>query len=76
MTDFPAQTDPTTGQCLAPPASSVAYSAAANGTPTFSVFVTANGPVAFAPGTSRVFVRFKDAGGASHGATSVAIETQ
>jgi len=70
------QTNPATGQCLAPPASTVAYSAAANGTPTFSVFVTASGPVAFAPGTSRIFVRFEDAGGAGHGSTSVAVETQ
>jgi YVTN family beta-propeller protein len=70
------QTDPTTGQCLAPPASTVAYSATANGTPTFSVFVTASGPIDFAPGTARIFVRFKDAGGASHGATSVAVVAQ
>jgi hypothetical protein len=62
-------------QCLAPPAASVAQSFAANSAPTFSIFATAEAPVAFAPGTSRVFVRFKDSAGASHGSTSVAVET-
>jgi hypothetical protein len=41
-------------------------------TPTFSIFVTANRRVGFAPGTARVFVRFTDAEGAAHGVTSVA----
>jgi len=69
------QTNPATGQCLAPPTSTVAYTATANGTPTFSIFVNDNGPIAFAPGTARIFVRFKDAAGASHGSTSVAVES-
>ena len=46
-----------------------------NATPTFSVFV-ASGPVAFAPGTSRIFVRFDDGAGGAHGSTSVAVSTQ
>ena len=62
-------------QCLAPAATSVSQSFPANATPTFSVFATAQAPVAFAPGSSRVFVRFKDSAGASHGSTSVAVET-
>ena len=68
------QTD-ATGQCLAPPAASVQASIAAGGTPTFSVFVSASAPVPFAPGTSRVFIRFTDSGDVSHGSTSVAVTT-
>lgn len=44
--------------------------------PTFSVFITASAPIAFAPGSSRIFVRFTDAVGQSHGATSVAVLAQ
>jgi YVTN family beta-propeller protein len=69
------QTDPSTSQCLAPPAPTVTLSDAANATPTFSVFVNATAPIAFAPATARIFVRFKDAGGAPHGSTSVAVKT-
>jgi hypothetical protein len=70
------QTNSGTGQCMAIPASAVPVMVAANATPTFSVFVTATGTVAFAPGTSRIFIRFKDAAGNSHGSTSVAVLTQ
>jgi hypothetical protein len=63
-------------QCLAPPAASVSQSFPADSTPTFSIFATAQAPVAFAPATSRIFVRFKDGSGASHGSTSVAVETE
>jgi hypothetical protein len=49
---------------------------AANSAPTFSVFLQSSGPIAFAPGASRIFVRFKDASGGLHGSTSVAVETQ
>ena len=45
-------------------------------TPTFAVFVVGLGNVAVNPGVNRVFVRFKTAGGATVGATSVAIRTQ
>ena len=62
-------------QCLAPPAASVSQSFAAGASPTFSIFATAQAPVAFEPATSRIFVRFKDSSGASHGSTSVAVET-
>jgi len=69
------QTDPDTGACRAPPAQTVTAQFAAGATPTFSIFVSASAPVSFAPGASRIFVRFKDAGGVSHGSTSVAVET-
>jgi len=45
-------------------------------TPTFGVFVTGNANVPFDPGNNRVFVRFKDAGRVTRGATSVAVRTQ
>ena len=70
------QSNPGTGQCLATPSASVSLSFAAGATPTFSVFLQANGAIPFAPATSRVFLRFKDAGGGLHGSTSVAIETE
>ena len=44
------QTDPSNGQCLAPPTESVAVSIAANATPTFSIFVSAAGTVGLHPG--------------------------
>ena len=69
------QTDPNSGACLQPMTSSVPLTIAAGATPTFSVIVTATGPVGFAPGSSRIFVRFLDADGQSHGSTSVAVET-
>jgi hypothetical protein len=70
------QTDPTTAQCLAPPAASVAVTINANATPTFSVFATAEGAIPFSPGVSRIFVQFTDAGNAVRGSTSVAVTTQ
>src|SRR5580658_5461044 len=69
------ETNPSTGQCLATAAASVTLSYAGGAAPTFSIFVAADGPIAFAPASSRVFVRFEDASGAVHGSTSVAIET-
>lgn len=63
------------GQCLAAPTASLPVTIAAGATPTFSVFVTASNLIALAPATSRIFVRFLDSGGVSHGATSVAVET-
>jgi hypothetical protein len=69
------QTNSTTGQCLATPAATVSLNYAGGATPTFSIFLHASGAIAFAPATSRVFVRFKDASSGLHGSTSVAIET-
>ena len=70
------QTDPASGQCLAPLAASVTLADfAAGATPTFSVFVTANSAIPFDPAASRLFIRFVDASGGEHGAASVALTT-
>jgi sugar lactone lactonase YvrE len=79
-TDLPitltiCETNPSTAQCLAAPAGSVSLNFAANATPTFSVFVQANGPIALAPASARIFVRFEDASKGLHGSTSVAVES-
>ena len=70
------QSNPGTGQCLAPPSTSVALDYAAGATPTFSVFLQSTGVIPFAPAASRAFIRFKDASSGLHGSTSVAVETQ
>jgi hypothetical protein len=69
------ETNPGTGACVSAIGPQVATTIAAGATPTFSVFVTANAPVAFDPAAHRVFVRFIDAGGVTRGATSVAVRT-
>jgi YVTN family beta-propeller protein len=69
------QTNPSTAQCLAPPAPTVTLAFASAATPTFSIFVAATGAVAFSPAVSRVFLRFLDDNGVSHGSTSVAVQT-
>ena len=69
------QTDPASGQCLAPPAASLPLTIAAGAIPTFSVFISASAPIPLAPGSARIFVRFLDSSGASHGSTSVAVQT-
>ena len=68
-------TDPVSGQCLAPAAANLSQDFAAGATPTYSVFLTATAPIAFSPATARIFVRFADAAGISHGSTSVAVMT-
>ncbi|MEI9985134.1 MAG: hypothetical protein WDN69_19240 [Aliidongia sp.] len=80
MADLPisatiCQSDPSNGACLGAPSDSVTLDIASGATPTFSIFVQSNGAIPFAPASSRVFVRFKDAEGNLHGSTSVAIET-
>lgn len=76
VTTFVCQTNPTTGQCLAPPQSTVATQINPGETPTFAIFVQGSGPVSFDPANNRIFVRFTDAGGVIRGATSVAVRTQ
>ena len=70
------QTNPSTGACISPVQSSLVLQINRGDTPTFGVFVTGTDTVAFAPANNRVFVRFKDAGGSTRGATSVAVRTQ
>ena len=69
------QTNPQSGQGLAPPSTSVNPTINAGDTPTFGIFATGSGAIPFAPSTSRIFVRFRDASGAIRGATSVAVMT-
>ena len=76
---FLCQTNSATGQCVNPPGPTpgpIALNVNAQGTATFGIFVAGTGNVPFFPGTNRIFVRFKDAGGAIRGTTSVAVRTQ
>jgi hypothetical protein len=70
------QTNPITGACLATPSASATTTINTSETPTFGIFVTGAGTVPFDPANNRIFVRFKDAGGVTRGATSVAVRTQ
>jgi hypothetical protein len=70
------QTDPLTAACITPLQASVSTTINAGATPTFSVFVAASGPVALDPARNRIFIRFKDAQGATRGASSVALSVQ
>jgi hypothetical protein len=67
------QTNPGTGACMVPPASSVDAFIDGGATPTFAVFGQSSAAVPFNPAVNRVFVRFKDALGVTRGATSVAV---
>ena len=73
------QTDPSTGQCVNPTVPTagnhVVTIITLDGAPTFGIFVTGTNTVPFAPATNRIFVRFKDAGGVTHGSTSLAVGT-
>jgi probable HAF family extracellular repeat protein len=69
------QTDPTSGACLATPATSVTTDIQPNATPTFGIFVTGSAAVANLSGINRVFVTFTDGGGVLRGETSVAVRT-
>jgi len=75
LTVLVCPTNPSTAVCLSPPAASFQQSYQPNGTQTYSLFLTASGPISFSPATARVFLRFLDGSGASHGSTSVAVET-
>jgi hypothetical protein len=70
------ETNPTTGQCISIIGPNVTTQINANATPTFGIFVQGNGNVPFDPAANRVFVRFKDTGSITRGATSVAVRTQ
>jgi hypothetical protein len=73
---FVCQTNPSNGNCLQPPASSVTVTIAPGETPTFSFFVAGKGAnVPFDPANNRVYALFKE-GDVLRGATSVAVRTQ
>jgi len=67
------------GQCLAWPSSSVVTAIAGQldagtaGTSTYAAFVTASSGFAFDPAVTRLFLRWRDAGGITRGGTSVAV---
>jgi hypothetical protein len=70
------QTDPATAQCEAAPASTLMHVYSNGETPTFSIFATSTGSIAFNPATGRIFVRFTDtSGGTIRGMTSVAVRS-
>jgi hypothetical protein len=69
------ETNPTTGVCLAPAAATVTTTISNGATPTFAIFISAAGEVAFDPALSRVFVRLRDLAGSTRGSTSVAVTT-
>jgi hypothetical protein len=69
------QTNPATGDCLAPPAPSANLQVAPGSTATFGVFVKGNGNVPFDPGNNRIYFVLKE-GSVLRGATSVAVRTQ
>ena len=73
------ETNPATAVCVNPPLPSAIGSTttfiAANATPTFAIFVQGTGNVTFDAARNRIFVHFRDAGGAIRGSTSVAVRT-
>jgi hypothetical protein len=66
------QTTPT-GVCQSPPASSVTLGMPTGSGAGFAVFVTGTGSITANASVNRLFLRFKDAGGATRGSTSVAV---
>ncbi len=62
-------------RCLAPPAMDLVLDIATRATPSFAVFATGTGAIAFDPAVNRIFVRFFDAAGVVRGQTSAAVRT-
>jgi hypothetical protein len=73
------ETDPLTAICVNPETPTqdpVSLNMATNGTPTFSIFLSATGQqITLYPAYKRVMVQFSDDQGVLRGATSVALET-
>ena len=75
---FICPTDPITGECLLDPGPSTGQNMAPGAASTFAVFAQltdSNALIDFAPGESRVFVRFRNESGDLRGSTSVALRT-
>jgi hypothetical protein len=70
------QTNPASGQGLAPPAASATATVNSGDTPTFGFFATASAAIPFDPVNSRISCQFSDSNGVVHGSTSIAVETQ
>jgi len=70
------ETNPILGTCVAPPSLTVSLFIATGATPTFGIFVTANGAIPLDAAANRVYVLFSEAGGTVRGRTSVAVTTQ
>jgi len=69
------ETNPATGACIGAIGASVLADVSANGTPTFSVFVSSTAVIPFMPDQNRIQVVFSDPNGNVRGATSVAVAT-
>lgn len=69
------QTDPVTGHCISEILPTLTIPIEARGTPSFGVFATASGPIAFDPAVNRISVVFTDATHTIVGGTSVAVTT-
>ena len=69
------ETDPATGVCLSAIGSTVTTTVNTDATPTFGVFITGSGEIAFDPVNHRINVRFHDETNRLVGATSVAVRS-
>jgi hypothetical protein len=76
LATFVCQTDPSTGQCLSPPAPTVTATINQNQNTTWSAFLEASGEIPQDPAKNRVFFEFVDDGGVVRGSTSTAVTSQ
>ncbi len=67
------ETNPNTGECFTEPATSVEVPLAADGTRTYSIFVSSREPLDLDAAGRRVVVEFRDDNGDIRGAASVAV---
>jgi virginiamycin B lyase len=76
LTATVCQTNPNTGQCLAPPTASVTTTIGADQNTTWTAFLTASGAIAQDAANNRVFFEFVDGSALVRGSTSTAVTTQ